>query len=369
MAGLTMNASTDFARTYTELEQDPQAAARQAAGAGVRVIGHVGDGVPVALLLAAGALPVRLRGRPDADTSRADAFVESSFPTEHRVIASQWLAGDLDHLDAVVFARGDDAGQRLYYYLCELQRRGLCAGPRALLFDGAGLSRAASLEHTRASVRLLANELGADADSLPGALERLAARTRVLDQAREQGRAGEALAGSFIWRLQFIADCDGREDFAERARQWIRQAPRMTAPRRVLLSGDQLPDDRMHLELERVGASVVMELTGSSVATPDSTRDPLDAIADATRCCESPALSMRRDARWLADAARAHRIDSAVLWLSEQDEALPWEIARQVRELRADGVPTLLLARQPWRITAATLEQVTSFIQNPGSSS
>jgi hypothetical protein len=310
---------------------------------------------------------VRLRGRPDADTSRADAFVESSFPTEHRVIASQWLRGELDHLDAVVFARGDDGGQRLYYYLCELQRRGLCGGPRPLLFDGAGLTRTTSLEHTRASVRLLAAELGTDPAALPAALDRWGARTRVLDLAREQGRAGEALAGSFIWRLQFIADCDGREDFAERARRWMSQAPRLAAPRRVLLSGDPLPDDRMHLALERVGASVAVELTRSSVATPAATHDPLDAIADATRCCESPALSMRREARWLADAARAHRIESAVLWLSEQDEALPWEIARQVRELRADGVPTLLLARQPWRLTPATLEQVTSFIRTPGS--
>jgi hypothetical protein len=362
-----MDTAPDFAKTLATLREDPHAVARRAATSGTRVIGYLGDGLPIALLLAAGALPVRLRGRPDADTSRADAFVESSFPTEHRVIASQWLAGELDHLDAVVFSRSDDGGQRLYYYLCELQRRGMCGGPRPLLFDGAGLPRESSLEHTHASVRLLATELGTKSGALPAALERVAASRQMLHAACEQARAASPLAGSFVWGLQFIAGCDWREDFAERARQWIRQARRMNAPRRVLLSGDALPDDQIHVALEDMGASVVLDLTASHFPNPASTREPLEALAVASQHCESPALSMRRDPRWLADAAREHRIDAAVLWLSEQDEALPWEIARQIRALRADGVPALLLARQSWRMTAGTLDQVTSFLRNPGS--
>lgn len=362
-----MNASPVFSDVLSTLRQDPHAVARQAAAAGTRVIGHVGDRVPVELTLAAGALPVKLRGRPDADTSRADAFVEPSFPSEHRVIASQWLAGELDHLDAVVFARSDDGGQRLYYYLCELQRRGLCRGPRPLLFDGGGLSRASSLEHTRASVQRLAAELGTKSSALPTALHRTAERARIFDAAREQVRADSPLSGSFVWGLYYVAGCDWSEDFAGRAQQWLRRAPRLNSPRRVLLAGDAPPDDQIHLALEHIGASVVVELTGSTIPIPASTHEPFDALADAAQLAESPALSMRRDPRWLADAARTHRIDAAVLWLSEQDEALPWEIARQVRELRADGVPTLLLARQPWRVSAGTLDQVTSFIENSGS--
>ena len=106
-----------------ELLADPLAAARTAARGGSRVIGYVGNDIPVALILAADALPVRLRGLA-GPTPRADRFLESSFTPDTRSIAEQWLAGDLDFLDAVVFARSDDAGQRLYYYVCELQRRG-----------------------------------------------------------------------------------------------------------------------------------------------------------------------------------------------------------------------------------------------------
>ena len=47
-----------------------------------------------------------------------------------RSIAEQWLTGELDFLDAVVFPRSDDSAQRLYYYLCELQRRGARAAAR-----------------------------------------------------------------------------------------------------------------------------------------------------------------------------------------------------------------------------------------------
>jgi hypothetical protein len=140
------------------LRHDPQTVARQHAGEGGRAIGYLGNDVPVALILAAGALPVRVRGGTRVVSSGVDRFIESSFAPELRAVADQWLQGTLDHLQAVVFARSDDSGQRLYYYLCELQRRGLCGGPRPLLYDVAGLARGASFEHTLESTRQLAGE-------------------------------------------------------------------------------------------------------------------------------------------------------------------------------------------------------------------
>jgi hypothetical protein len=40
---------------------------------------------------------------------------------------------------------------------------------------------------------------------------------------------------------------------------------------------------------------------------------------------------------------------------SEQNEALPWEVARQMQALRAAKIPALLLARQPWEVSATVL--------------
>jgi hypothetical protein len=55
-----------------------------------------------------------------------------------------------------------------------------------------------------------------------------------------------------------------------------------------------------------------------------------------------------------------------ILWLSEQDEALPWEVVRQMRTLRDAGVPALLLARQPWQVPPAALTEIVEFMRTAG---
>jgi benzoyl-CoA reductase/2-hydroxyglutaryl-CoA dehydratase subunit BcrC/BadD/HgdB len=358
-----MHGTHEYSRLERSLRDDPQSAARAAAAAGQRVVGYVGNDVPAALILAAGALPVRLRGKPDAGTAGADRFVESSFTPELRVIAEQWMSGALDHLHAVVFARRDDSGQRLYYYLCELQRRGLYSGPLPLLFDVAGLTGGGSFEHTLESTRILASQLGASAGSMEAARERVRQREILLRSVIERRLLPAPLAGSEAFALAYAADCDWRASFDETARRWLDSAAPLDAPKRVLLAGDPLPDGQLHVAIEEAGASVILELTESQFFGERTQSDPFAAIAEEFQGRESPALSMRRNPRWLAANAAEHRADAVVVWLSEQNEALPWEIARQMESLRAAGVPALMLARQDWRVTAAALSQVKDFLR------
>ena len=361
-----MNPAENFSAYLRRLREDPQAAARSAAASGERVVAYVGNDVPAALILAAGALPVRLRANTSAATASADRFVESSFAPELRAIAQQWMEGALDHLHAVIFARGDDSGQRLYYYLCEMQRRGLCAGPVPLLYDVATRARGASFEHTLESTRLLASQLGTSLEALPAAFERVVRREDLLRAIQARRALASPLPGSSAWSCEYASACDWRIAFDEAARQWLESAPLPPISSRVLLAGDSPPDDQLHATVEAAGASVVKELTESPVAGELSRRDPLSAIAEDFQRRESPALSMRRNARWLTDQALAHRADAVLVWLSEHDEALPWEIARQMQSLRTAGIPALLLARQPWRVSAAVLAQVTHFVRSPG---
>jgi len=51
-----------------------------------------------------------------------------------------------------------------------------------------------------------------------------------------------------------------------------------------------------------------------------------------------------------------------VFWLIEENEALPWEIARQVRDLREQHIPTLLLTRQPWKVDEPARKQLKDFV-------
>lgn len=355
--------NVEFLDTLAHLRRDPCEPSRRLVQAGARAVGYVGDDIPVALILAAGAVPARLRCAPAEDGARADDFVEPSFSAEARAIANHWLQGSLDHLDAVIFPRSDDSGQRLYYYLCELQRRGLCGGPRPLIFDVANLPRAASFEHTLESTRRLAAELGTATDALEPALQRVARREALLAAVQARRLLASPLPGSIAWNVGFVAACDWREDFDERARRWLEQSPALRSPRRVLLAGDPLPDDEMHRLIESCGASVVLELTGSAAADMPAAGDAFAAIAAAFQQRESPALSMRGNARWLAECAHRHRADAVILWLSEQDEALPWECPRQMESLRAARIPALLLARQP-ASTSPVLDQVQRFVRD-----
>jgi len=69
---------------------DPMATARARARQGQRVIGYVGAEIPVEVILAAGAFPLRLPGRVQA-TDQADRYLESRFTPDLRSIAEQYL--------------------------------------------------------------------------------------------------------------------------------------------------------------------------------------------------------------------------------------------------------------------------------------
>jgi hypothetical protein len=330
------------------------------------VIGYVGNDIPVALILAANALPLRLRGDLRVSTDRANQFVESAFSPEMRAIVEQWLAGELDFLHSVVFPRTDDSAQRVYYYLCELQRRRVCGGPRPLLYDVANIGRSSSAAYTRESTRRLARELGTrDADLLP-AVRRVAQREALLAELRARRVAESPLAGSWAYAVERNSGADWREEFDVATRRQLSTAPSMPRPRRILLAGDPPADDSLHLTIEAAGGTVVMELTESVPGDTPALAEPLDAIADQFHARRNPVREMRANSQWVLEQARHAKADAVVIWLIEEDEALPWEIARQARSLQAANVPALLLSRQPWRPTESALTQVKQFVDTIG---
>jgi hypothetical protein len=357
-----MKTDADHLQHVQSLLDDPLHVVRAAARAGTRVIGYLGNDTPVAVIAACGALPVRLRGNAGASTARADRFMESAYTPESRAIGEAWLAGELDFIDSVVFPRTDDSAQRLYYYLCELQRRRLCGGPQPLLYDVANIARGTSIEHTRDSTRRLARTLGATDAQLVDAARRVARRAS-LSMAIKAQRADESpLPGSVAWRLERASDFDWRETFDSATSRWLERAPSLHGPRRILLAGDPPPDASLHQAIEDAGGSVVLELT-ESVPTPLSTQVPLiDALADEHHARLSPVLGMRENPQWVLDQARLVHAHAVVFWLIEQNEALPWEIARQMRSLEAARVATLLLARQPSPVASSSVQQVRGFV-------
>lgn len=344
--------------TPVKVDLDQYLAAPLALQAGSDGIGLVGADIPVEVLLAVGRPFAHLPWRADGRTPAADRWLESSFPFWTRSILEQWHAGAFDGLRDVVFSRTDDASQRLYYYVRELQLRGQLGGPRPHVFDLALVPREASLAHSARSVATLLQDLGGDPLQLPLGIERAnALRCRL--GALQGGRTGsgawfEALSRAVLWNMPG---------------SWLEhvEPPSSAQCRRVMLAGSLPPDARLHEAVEAGGASVIGETHGlrldrlGAVTGDDADHEPARRIARGLihRCAGPRAFS--DSAQRLLQQFRDQRADAVVLWLTREDEALAWQLPAQREALIKEGIPVLVLPAAQWNCGDGVLERVKAF--------
>jgi hypothetical protein len=320
-------------------------------------LGFVGPDVSIDLLLASGRPFGHLPWSADDATPFADQWLESGFPGWSRSILEQWHAGAFDGMDAVVFSRSDDASQRLYYYVRELQQRGLLQGPRPLVLDLALVPRQSSLEHSAAAVASLARELGIDDAALRGGIARAdALRLKLRDLQAQRTADGvffERLSRALLW-----SDPTG----------WI-DALRLPAPGdapRLLLSGSVPPDERLHRAAGLAGRCIVAETHVHAVgrlglplaaAEADAARHVArQLIATAT----GPRAFLDR-AAWIVRQAREARAAAVILWLTREDEALAWHVPAMRQALAAASLPALVLPAASWRADDGALDRIGEF--------
>lgn len=377
-------------------------------------VGFVGPDVPIDVLLASrrpfGHLPWRATG----ETEWADRWLESSFPFWARSILEQWHEGAFDTLETVVFSRADDASQRLYYYVRELQRRGRLAGPLPHVFDIALLPRESSVAHTTAAIGKLGRMLGVEPEQLNEGIER-ANRLRTAFENIARRRSSEGPLHERLTRVTLFSDPsrwldamtstrnddgdDVHEDEnrdklqaqtqakARRQHQDHRQDRRQgqvrvqdqhkdqaqneiadarAAARRVLLAGSVPPDERLHRATEQAGACIVAEAHMYSLdrlgpllslGLEPAERTLAEHLMQASR---GPRAVFDRAQRILAQARHA-RADAVVLWLTREDEALAWHVPAQQRALAAAGIPTLVLTAARWSADDGALERIAEF--------
>jgi hypothetical protein len=319
-------------------------------------LGFVGPDVPIDLLLASGRAFGHLPWYAGS-TPFADGVLESGFPGWSRSILEQWHQGAFDGLHAVVFSRSDDATQRLYYYVRELQRRGQLRGPRAMMLDLALVPRAASLDHSAAAVASLAQELDIDEPALRSGIARADALRRKL-QRLQQGRSS---AGVFHERL-------GRALLWSDPSCWI-DSVRLPAPgaaRRVLLAGSTPADERLHQAVEGAGACVVAETHVHAIGRHGMPLDATESSAarhvarQLVATATGPRAFLDR-AQWITRQAQEAGVAAVVLWLTRADEALAWHVPAMQRALAAANLPALLLPAASWRADDGALERIAAF--------
>jgi len=347
---------------------DPLHAARSR-----RAMGYMGWDVPVELLLAADAVPVQLNALAHSgDTVLADGFLEASFSTQSRIVADRWLAGDLDGLDAVIFSRSDDSAQRLYYYLCELQRMGECKGPKPLLYDLARIRREASVAHTIESTRALAVAVGADESRLMAELERVVAREKLLGQFATLRMGDGVPLGCEAYRIVRGARTEWSAEFDESLRQWLSRPTTVEPRKRVLLVGSVPSDDHVHRTIESDGVVVVGEINEAtsmaSIPTPAVTPGQVSVAGNvvetiARRCYDRTNAigALLQSPADLVEVARKLRADGVIIWMLATDTGLAWEAPRMERALREAKLPALMLASQPQTLSPDALTQIAQF--------
>jgi hypothetical protein len=324
-----------------------------------RPLAYVGFDVPLDLLFASGRPFCHLPWSKGRATPRADRWLESAFPGWARSMLEDWLSGAFDAFERVIFTRGDDAAQRLYYYLCELQRRGIAGGPLPCIFDVAMIRREASIAHCERALRNLMRELGIDPDALDEGVARANhLRTQFLrldGERRAPGHVYENIARAALFR-----DLSPLLSSAVLA-----PAP---AARRVLLAGSVPPDDMFHRAFENIGWNVVGEahqlsLTRLGAPLPQDGSDPVTRVARHCNALGGGARHFGDRAAHLLSLARNLAAEAVVLWLTEEDEALAWHVARQRSALASAQIPHLVLTRRRWDGSDGAVAQTCKFLQ------
>jgi benzoyl-CoA reductase/2-hydroxyglutaryl-CoA dehydratase subunit BcrC/BadD/HgdB len=344
---------------------EPLGAARSFSQSGGRVVGYVGAEVPVELLVASHVFPVRLAGDAQASTVTADRYLESGFSPLIRSIAEQYLRGQLDFLDAIVLPRSNDSAQRLYYYLSELRRQKLVAGPDLMIYDLAKIPRDTSIVHSRAATRRLAAELGLDGSALGAAIAQRNRRRELFSAAARLRAKPNAVRGSVIDRIFRASDYDAAEVFDAAFAHWLRSSDAGVLGPRILLTGSAPSDERLHASIEAAGGNVVGERgehpSCALALTPIAADATLDAISDHYQLLADGSRAFVNRAALTSAAAVDTTAEGVVIWLLEEEDALIWDLPAQLSALHAAGIPALPLVRRRWAADDGSLEEIATF--------
>jgi hypothetical protein len=291
-------------------------------------IAHVGPNMPQDLLRASGRHRGPLPFDIDRPTPTADRWLESKFAPWARFILEAWAAGAYDDLAQVLFSRADDSAQRLYYYLCELQRRGLVGGPEPLILDIAKIPRRSSVVRTASSLRELARRLGVDQAALASSIER----------TNRERDAAPAIPG------------DGR---------------------RCLLVGTPPPDRRLHDAAARsgfiaLGPTLYDSWSELGALVDINTSEPFLALARHVHADPNGPRAFGDPGALLRDGLARSRAEAVILWQIEEDEAQAWHLPAQRAALAASGVPTLVMTRRDWLGRDGAADEIAAFLAGVG---
>jgi hypothetical protein len=384
-----VSAAAELDRLYTHRHEG----ARAAAASGTPVIGVVGADVPRELVLAAGALPVRLHAArptnstpintaPDAARSPQAArsagyrrAAELLGATEEAAVEllGRILDGELAFLTGLLVSHDRDSSLRIFQVLRELAKADPTLPPVHLI-DLLHLPRASTETYNLAQVRRAAGVLG----EWTGAPLQAAALARAIEEttavrgallAAHAARIDGLLAGSTALRLFAAAETLPPAAALDLVKRTLAEASAASRPGppggndagpapTVFLSGSAQETDVLYRSIEAAGWQVVGEdhhrgLLATTIRIETDDTGTLDELLGALargyglRGPDSATASAADHASWTVAEARRAGADAILCWVHERDDAPRWDFPRLREAAARHSLPAVLESGQP----------------------
>ena len=341
--------------------------ARQFKAAGGKVAGFVSTAVPVELITAAGMYPVMITGDCNGSTALANEWMEDMFDPMARAIFQAALAGELDFLDVLIIPRSADSFLRLYLYLREIERLGVCKHlPRVVLYDLLQTPWPSSSKHNVAQLHKLRVVLGdivgreASDTALRAAVDvgnqNRALLRELLDRRRTTNVRGELFLKAITTRYFMPI-----EQHSAMLQALLNEtaASSIVKPR-IVVAGNAQDNPALHQLLDSQGFHIVGDYhwLGDSCCEHDiELRDNDDPWLAVSEHYHMHSLTSRRfphAPHEIVEHAKRCNAQGVVFYLFEPEEALTWDSPNQVRALAAAGIESLVLENQPYVIAPST---------------
>lgn len=324
------------------------------AGGGV-VVGYVGADVPVELITAAGALPVRLAGRPGRPISHAVEYLGGGVDATASSVFAE-LLDETPPIDLLLVSHDCEASLQLFYAIREIRRLGLEPQlPETWLVDVLHLPHRSTAAYNLVRLRELHVRLQrflgtrVDADALGAATlthDRVRAAWSALADLRGADR--RALTGAEALTVIGAGTTLPAAEYLPLLRRALddlgRRGPRPGAP--LLLTGSAHDEREVYRSLEDDGWLVVGEDHdwGDAAAGPPVTPPTLEGLAEWYQGrAGTPAAAVRQRAGATRSAVARTGAEGLLGYVREHDDAPLWDFRAQAA---AVPVPAVLVAGQ-----------------------
>jgi benzoyl-CoA reductase subunit C len=259
---------------------------------GKPVVGYFCHYVPREVILAAGALPLRLRGAGSEDSSSGDAYLSSRLCTFARHVMSLAIDGHYDFLDGEISSNSCDHVRRsadVFRKKTSIPFHGFLSVPRNPRESLYGYY----LEELRNLLAGMEDQFGVKAgpEQLRGAIRAINGNRKRLQAINEMRRDDRPkLSGAEALSVHIASQVLPPEvfhDLADRLIGALKERPGLDTSRaRLVMIGAELDEPEYVEAIESQGALVVGDLLcfgGRSVLAPldEDAEDPLDEIGRA----------------------------------------------------------------------------------------